>query len=73
MASDRLIAYVRRTMEKPSPFVTECQRLMAARLAATTPAEKDDAEWALTYAMSMHRAARFDEYLAQLAEQQARA
>lgn len=53
-----------------TPFVVECWRLMEARLHATSKAEKDDAEWALTYAMQMHRAGRFEEYLAQLAEQQ---
>lgn len=56
-----------------TPFEVECRRLIDARLAATTPDEKSDAEWALTYALQMHRAGRFDEYLAQLAEQQARA
>lgn len=62
----------RRENAGPSPFVLECQRLMEARIKATSPAEKEDAEWALNYAMSMHRAGRFDEYLSLLAEQQVR-
>jgi hypothetical protein len=64
---------VRRSLAPPpTPYVTECQRLMTARLAATSKSEKDDAEWALQYAMQMHRAGRFEEYLAQRVEQLAR-
>lgn len=66
------MAYKLRGITAPSPFVLECQRLMDARLKATSVDEKADAEWALDYAMQMHRHGRFNEYLAQLAEQQAR-
>jgi hypothetical protein len=61
-----------RELRSPSPFVAECRRLMNARCAATSASEREDAEWALTYAMQMHRAGRFDEYLALRAEQEAR-
>lgn len=56
-----------------TPFDREMRRLLAARLAATTQAEKDDAEWAMTYLFQMNGAGRLDEYLAQRAEQEARA
>ena len=61
-----------RETPKLSAFELECRRLMEARLAATSESEKSDAEWALTYAMQMHRAGRFEEYLALKAEQEAR-
>lgn len=59
MASDRL-----RGIVPPTPFVLECQRLLDARLATTNAAERDDAEWAMTYLFQMHKAGRLDEYFA---------
>lgn len=50
-----------------TPFVREAQLLMAARIDAKTVAEKEDAEWALTYLFQMNKAGRLDEYLAQIA------
>ena len=61
------------TAPEASPFVRECQRLMTARQKATTTDERADAEWALEYLFQMHRAGRFEEYLAQRAAIDARA
>ena len=66
------MAFSRRDLEMPSPFVVECRRLMDARLSAVNAAG-EDAEWALTYCFQMHRAGRFDEYLALRTEQESRA
>lgn len=59
-----------RDLVPPSSFVAECQRIMGARLAATSDAEREDTEWALTYAMQMHKAGRWPEYMAMRAEQE---
>lgn len=58
-------------MNRPSDsgFVAECQRLLQARLNAQSPAEKEDAEWALTFLFQMHRQGRLEEYFANRQEQ----
>lgn len=45
-------------------FVQECERLMTARLRATSDGEREDAEWALTFLFHMNHAGRLDEYFA---------
>lgn len=47
---------------KPTPFTIEANRIMDARLSATTQSEKDDAEWALTFLFQMNKAGRLQEY-----------
>ena len=51
-------------VEPVTPFVAECWRIAKARSAAKTQAEKEDAEWALTFLFQMHKAGRLEEYFA---------
>lgn len=56
-----------------TPFTIEAARLMDARRAAKTPAEREDAEGAVTYLLQMNGAGRLDEYFAMQQEMAANA
>ena len=51
-----------------SAFERECRRLLEIRLKATTKDEREDAEWALQYVITLNGQGRLDEYFASRAE-----